>query len=84
VEGYTLILDFLRGFFFLLFAGRISEAAMGSTGVGGHNMINMTIRELYYTSGDFYKTGTFLYIIYIILISQRVHVGSQCHLQLLY
>ena len=31
--------DFLRGFFFFLFAGRISEAAMGRTGVWGHNMI---------------------------------------------
>ncbi len=26
--------DFLRGFFFLFFAGRISEVAMGMTGVG--------------------------------------------------
>jgi hypothetical protein len=35
---------------FYLFAERISEAAMGRTGIWGHNMINMTIRELlYYT-----------------------------------
>jgi hypothetical protein len=34
------ILFFLRGFFFILFAERISEAAMGRTGVWGHNMIN--------------------------------------------
>jgi hypothetical protein len=33
-------LYFLRGFFFILFAERISEAAMGRTGVWGHNMIN--------------------------------------------
>jgi hypothetical protein len=31
---------FLRGFFFILFAERICEAAMGRTGVWGHNMIN--------------------------------------------
>ncbi len=35
-----IILYFLRGFFFILFAERISEAAMGRTGVWGHNMIN--------------------------------------------
>jgi hypothetical protein len=35
--------------FFILFAGRICGAAMGRTGVRGHNKINMTIRELYYT-----------------------------------
>jgi hypothetical protein len=51
--------DFLRGFFFLLFAGRISEAAMGRTRVGGHNMINMTIRELYYTFADFFQNWNF-------------------------
>jgi hypothetical protein len=37
--------DISRGFFYILFAGRISEAAMGG-GVGGYNMINMTITEL--------------------------------------
>jgi hypothetical protein len=31
-------LYFLRGFFFILFAERISEAAMGRAGVWGHNM----------------------------------------------
>ena len=51
--------DFLRGLFFILFAGRISEAAMGRTGVGGHNKINMTIRELYYAFANFSKTGIF-------------------------
>ena len=38
--------DISRGFFYILFAGRISEAAMGGSGVGGYNMINMTITEL--------------------------------------
>jgi hypothetical protein len=33
-------LYFLRGFFFILFTERIGEAAMGRTGVRGHNMIN--------------------------------------------
>ncbi len=33
-------------FLYILFAGRISEAAMGGAGVGGYNMINMTITEL--------------------------------------
>jgi hypothetical protein len=37
------IMYFLRGFFFILFAERIREAAMGGTGVWGHNKINMTI-----------------------------------------
>ncbi len=27
---------------------------MGGVEVGGHNMINMTIRELYYTFADFF------------------------------
>jgi hypothetical protein len=31
---------------------------MGGAEVGGHNMINITIRELYYTFADFFaKTG---------------------------
>jgi hypothetical protein len=30
---------------------------MGEVEVGGHNMINTTIRELYYTFADFSKTG---------------------------
>jgi hypothetical protein len=30
---------------------------MGGVEVGGHKMINMTIRELYYTLPDFSKTG---------------------------
>ncbi len=53
IHPHTVI--FLRGLFFILFVGRISEAAMGRTGVGGHNMImiNMTIRELYYAFAAF-------------------------------
>jgi hypothetical protein len=63
--------DFLRGFFFLLFAGRISEAAVGRTGVGGHNMINMTIRELYYTFADFFQNWNFsIYNLYYINIAE--------------
>ncbi len=51
-------------FFLYLFAERISETAMGRTGVWGH-MINMTIRELlYYTFVDFPKLE-FLFIILI-------------------
>ncbi len=44
------------GFFYILFAGRNSEAVMGRgrEGVGGHNMINMTIRELYCTFADLF------------------------------
>jgi hypothetical protein len=41
--------DISRGFFYtyrILFAGRISEAAMGGAGLGGYNMVNMTITEL--------------------------------------
>ncbi len=30
---------------------------MGGVEVGGHKMINMTIRELYYAFPDFSKTG---------------------------
>jgi hypothetical protein len=64
--------DFLRGLFFILFAGRISEAAMGRTGVGGHNMINMTIRELYYAFADFFQNWNFSQdFLYIILISPK-------------
>jgi hypothetical protein len=47
---------------FYLFAERISEAAMGRTGTGvwGHNMINMTIRDLlYYTFVDFFDNWNF-------------------------
>ena len=32
-----------------------SEAAMGWAEVGGHNMINMTIRELHCTFADFFR-----------------------------
>ena len=50
----------LRGSFFIFFAERISEAAMGRTGVWGHNMLNMTIRELlYYTLADFFQNWNF-------------------------
>jgi hypothetical protein len=54
---------FSAWFFLYLFAERISEASMGRTGVWGHNMINMTIRELLYynTFADFPKTGISLY-----------------------
>jgi hypothetical protein len=34
---------------------------MGRVEVGGHNMINITIRELYYTFKDFSKTGISYY-----------------------
>ena len=64
--------DFLRGLFFILFAGRISEAVMGRTGVGGHNMINMTVRELYYAFADFFQNWNFSQdFLYIILISPK-------------
>ncbi len=46
--------DFLL-VFSIEFAARISEAAMGVGEVGGHNMINMTIRELYYIFADFFQ-----------------------------
>ncbi len=39
---------FSAWFFLYLLVERISEAGMGRTGVWGHNMINMTIRELLY------------------------------------
>jgi hypothetical protein len=38
--------DISRGFFYILFAGRNSEAAMGEEGFRGYNMINMKITEL--------------------------------------
>jgi hypothetical protein len=70
-KGTPSYCDFLRGFFFLLFAGRISEAAMGRTGVGGLNMINMTIRELYYTFADFFQNWNFsIYNLYNINIAE--------------
>ncbi len=53
---------FSAWFFLYLFAKRINGAAMGRTGVWGHNMINMTIRELlYYTFADFSETVISLY-----------------------
>ena len=53
---------FSAWFFLYLFAERISGAEMGRTGVWGHNMIKMTIRELlYYTFPDFSETGISLY-----------------------
>ena len=61
--GYII---FSAWFFLYLFAERISEAAMGRTGVWGHNMINMTIRELYYTFADFCPKLEFLFIILIL------------------
>jgi hypothetical protein len=58
---------FSAWFFLYLFAERISEAAMGRTGVWGHNMINMTIRELlYYTFADFFPKLEFLFILLIL------------------
>jgi hypothetical protein len=45
-------------FFFLNYSPqptRISEASMGGAEDGGHNMINITIRELYYTFADFFQ-----------------------------
>ncbi len=51
---------FSAWFFCILFAERISEAAMGRKGVWGHNMINyMTIRELYHTFADFFQNWNF-------------------------
>ncbi len=38
--------DFLRGFFFILFAARISEAAMGRAEVRGPNMINTRLSRV--------------------------------------
>ena len=59
-KGTPSYCDF-SGFFSLFFAARNSEAAIGGAEVGGHNMINMTIRELHCTFADFfYKTGIFL------------------------
>jgi hypothetical protein len=39
---------------------------MGGVEVGRHNMINMTIRELYYTFADFFPKMEFFFIILIL------------------
>jgi hypothetical protein len=52
--------------FLYLFAERISKAAMGRTGVWGHNMINMTIRELLYYNLRTFPKLEFLFIILIL------------------
>jgi hypothetical protein len=67
VELYKLwctLADFLPNcdisrFFYILFAGRDSEAVVGRGRVGGHNLINMTIIELYALSRICSKTGIF-------------------------
>ena len=48
-----------------------SEAAMGWAEVGGHNMINMTIRELHCTFADFSTKLEFSRGLYIILITPK-------------
>ncbi len=40
---------------------RISEALMGGAEVGGNIMINITIRELYYTFADFFPKQEFIF-----------------------
>ncbi len=63
--------DFLRGFFFLFFRRKDQRSCDGQEGGRRHNMINMTIRELYYT--DFFQNWNFsIYIFYIILTSPKV------------
>jgi hypothetical protein len=62
---------FSAWFFLYLFAERISEAAMGRRGVWGHNMIDMTIRELLYrvhttTLSRTFPKLEFLFIIFIL------------------
>ncbi len=37
------------------------QSCMGGVEVGGHNMINMTIRELYYAFADFFQKGKFFF-----------------------
>ncbi len=44
--GFFAKLGHFAGFFYILFAGRISESAMGGEEVRGYNMINMKITEL--------------------------------------
>ncbi len=48
-----------------------SEAAMGWAEVGGHNMINMTIRDLHWTFADFFTKLEFSRGLYIILITPK-------------
>jgi hypothetical protein len=45
---------FARAFIYILFARRFSEAAMGGAEVGGHHMINMTIRKLFFSVRGFF------------------------------
>ena len=63
MEGYTLI---LRGFFLYIIRQKDQRSYDGKTGVWGHNMINMTIRELLYTFADFFPKLEFLFIILIL------------------
>jgi hypothetical protein len=68
---------FSAWFFFYLFAERISKAAMGRTGVWGHNMINMTIIELLnYNFADFSKTGISLYNINFAVRNSEAAMGG--------
>jgi hypothetical protein len=63
-------LGHFAGFYlYRLFTGRISEAAKGLAGVGGHNIINITITELYCNHGLFPKLEYPQGFHYIILIS---------------
>jgi hypothetical protein len=49
------------GVFSILFAARISGAAMGGEEVGGRNMINMTIESCTILLWIFSKTGIYLF-----------------------
>jgi hypothetical protein len=44
--GFFFKLGHFAGFFYILFVGRNSEALLGRDRGWGHNMINITIREL--------------------------------------
>jgi hypothetical protein len=69
---------FSAWFFLYLFAEKISEAAMGRTGVWGHNMINMAIRELlYYTFADFFQNWNFSFVGNIFFRVQRSLIRVQ-------
>jgi hypothetical protein len=57
--GFFPELESSRGFLYIIFTGRISVAAMGGAGVGGQNMIYMTITELHCTFMDFFQNLNF-------------------------
>jgi hypothetical protein len=62
-KGTPSYCDF-SGFFSIFFAARNSEAGTGGAEVGVHNMISMTIRELYQycTFADFSKNWNFRWV----------------------